>query len=101
MAGFVLDQTSLVTCPHTSGMATPDQTDTRVTLSGKPLMTVGRTYTIGGCPQNTPCSKAVWIKGSDTVTASGLPIALDNGTSLVVPVGSLKPMMFQQRVQAK
>lgn len=101
MAGFILDQSSYITCPHTSGIATPDQTDTRVTLSGQPLMTVARPYTIGGCPQNTPCSKAAWIKGSEKVTASGFPVALDNGTSLVVPGGSLKPMMFQRRVQAK
>jgi hypothetical protein len=100
MAGFILDQSSSVACPH-FGSATPAQADTRVTLSGQPLMTVVRTYTIGGCPQNTPCSMGVWIKGSETVTAGGLPVALDNGTSLVVPGGSLKPLMFQRRVQAK
>lgn len=98
--GFVLDQTSYLTCPHSTGIATPDQVDSRVTLSGMPLMTVARPYTIGGCPQNTPCSKAVWMKGSAHVTASGLPVAIHDGTSLVVPGGSLKAMVYQRRVEA-
>ena len=99
--GFILDQSSQVTCPHTSGVATPNQSDTRVTLSGQPLVTVAHSYTIAGCPQNTPCSTATWVTGSQRVTASGAPVALDDGTSLVVPAGSLKPLMFQNRVQAK
>lgn len=99
--GFILDQTSFITCPHTTGIATPDQADTRVTVGGKPLMTVARTYTIAGCPQNTPCSKAVWIKGAARVTASGLPVAIHDGESMCVPPGSLKPMVFQMRVEAE
>lgn len=99
--GFILDRTSFITCPHVSGIATPDQTDVRVTVGGQPLMTVARMYTIGGCPRNTPCSKAIWTKGAEHVTASGLPVAIHDGDSMCVPPGSLKPVVFQLRVQAK
>jgi hypothetical protein len=101
MTGCILDQISYVTCPHTTGIAKPDQCDTHVTVSGQPIMTVARMYSIAGCPQNTPCSKAMWIKGSTRVTASGLPVAIDDGQSMVIPGGSLKSLMFQRRVQAK
>jgi hypothetical protein len=101
MSGFILHQGAIITCPHTTGQATPDQTDVHVTLSGQALMTVARTYSIGGCPQNTPCTKAAWIKGATRVTASGLPVAIDNGQSLCVPPGELKPVSFQNKVTAE
>jgi hypothetical protein len=101
MSGFILHQGATITCPHTSGQARPDQTDVHVSLSGQALMTVARTYSIELCPQNTPCTKATWIKGATRVTASGLPVAIHNGQSMCVPPGELKPVFFQQKVSAE
>jgi hypothetical protein len=100
MSGFIIHEGAQVTCPHTTGQAFPDQTDLRVSVSGQAVMTVARSYTIAGCPQNTPCSKAAWIEGAQRVTASGLPVAIHNGQSLCVPSGKLNPVLFQQRVSA-
>jgi hypothetical protein len=100
MSGFIIHDGAYITCPHTSGVATPNQTDAHVTVSGQAIMTVVRTYKIGGCPQNTPCSAAMWTEGAEHVTASGLPVAINMGKSLCVPPGELKPQVFQQRVKA-
>jgi hypothetical protein len=100
MSGFIIHDGAYITCPHTSGVATPNQTDPHVTVSGQPIMTVVRTYKIGGCPQNTPCSAAMWIEGAERVTASNVPVAISTGKSLCVPPGELKPQIFQQRVKA-
>jgi hypothetical protein len=100
MSGFIIHEGALVTCPHTTGQASPDQVDTRVSVSGQAIMTLTRTYTITGCPQSTPCSKASWISGAHRVTASGFPVAIHNGQSVCIPLGSLKPQLFQQRAAA-
>ena len=100
MSGFIIHDGALLTCPHTTGQASPDQVDTRVSVSGQAIMTLTRTYTITGCLQNTPCSKASWVTGSKRVTASGSPVAIHNGQSLCIPSGSLKPQRFQQRASA-
>jgi hypothetical protein len=100
MTGFIIHEGAYITCPHTSGIATPNQTDTHVTVSGQPIMTVVRTYKIGGCPQNAPCSSAMWTEGAKHVKASGLAVAINTGKSLCVPLGELKPQFFQQRVKA-
>jgi len=100
MSGFIIHDGALLTCPHTTGQASPDQVDTRVSVSGQAIMTLMRTYTIKGCPQTPPCSKAAWIKGAQRVTAGGFPVAVHNGQSLCVPSGSLKAQLFQQRASA-
>jgi hypothetical protein len=100
MSGFVIHDAAYITCPHTVGTATPNQTDPHVKVFGQPIMTVVRTYQIKGCTQNTPCSSAVWIEGAGHVRASGLPVAISTGKSLCVPPGDLKPQFFQQRVKA-
>jgi hypothetical protein len=101
MAGFIIHKDALITCPHTSGIAQADQPDTRVKVSGFPIMTILRNYTITLCPQNTPCTKATWTKGALRVTASGFAVAINNGVSICVPPGALKPEQFQQRVKAE
>ena len=100
MAGYIIHDGAYITCPHTSGVATPNQTDPHVKVSGQPVMTIVRTYKIAGCPQNTPCSAAVWTKGAEHVTASGLQVAISTGDSQCVPPGAHKPQVFQQRVKA-
>jgi hypothetical protein len=105
MAGHILHEGALLLCRHPPGSATPDQTDTRVTVSGQAVMTVARTYTVSGCALNStnspPCTTASWLKGAERVIASGLPVAIDSGQSLCMPSGgTLDPKLFQKRVTA-
>src|SRR5262245_60879575 len=104
MSGFILHENALVLCQHPPGNARPDQTDTRVTVSGQAVMTVARTYTVTGCAlsgTSPQCSTAAWLKGATRVFASGLSVAIDSGQSLCVPSGArLDPKLFQQRVKA-
>ena len=103
--GYILHDGALVACQHPPGLAQPDQTDPRVTVSGQAVVTVSRTYTVTGCNLETtnspPCKKASWLQGAQRVTASGLAVAIDSGVSLCTPsLGTLDPKVFQQRVTA-
>jgi hypothetical protein len=105
MSGYILHDGAIVACRHPPGLAQPDQTDTRVTVSGRKVMTVSRTYTVSGCALNSTnspaCTKASWLQGAQRVTASGLAVAIDSGESLCTPSnGTLDPRVFQQRVTA-
>jgi hypothetical protein len=96
---------ALVACDHAPGIANADSPDPRVKVSGMPVMTVLRTYTITGCAlQSTtspPCVSGMWIKGAQHVLVGGLPVAIDNGQSLcLTSFGKLNPRIVQQRVQA-
>jgi hypothetical protein len=103
--GFVLHEGAVVACRHPPGLATPDSTDTRVTVSGQKVMTVLRLYTVAGCNLNStnspPCTKASWLQGAQRVTAGGLAVAIDSGTSQCTPsLATLDPQVFQRRVTA-
>ena len=105
MAGNILHDGALVLCKHPPGSANPDQTDTRVSVSGQQVMTVGRTYTVSGCALNgtnsPPCTTASWLTGAQRVFASGLAVAIDSGQSMCLPSGApLDPKLFQKRVTA-
>jgi hypothetical protein len=105
VAGHILHEGALVLCQHPPGSATPDQTDTRVSVSGQAVMTVARTYTVTACAlesgNSPPCKTATWIKGAERVFASGLAVAIHNGESLCATSGGrLDPKVFQTRVTA-
>ena len=105
MAGYVLHEGAVVFCKHPPGVATPDSTDTRVSVSGQKVMTVLRTYTVKNCLRNgtnsPPCASGQWTKGAKHVTASGFALAIDSGQSVCVTSGDpLDPKVFQQRVTA-
>jgi len=105
MAGHILHEGALVLCQHPPGDARPDQTDTRVAVSGQAVMTVARQYTITGCAlesgNSPPCKTGTWIKGAGRVFASGLAVAIDTGESLCATSGGrLDPKVFQKRVTA-
>jgi hypothetical protein len=105
VAGNILHQGALVLCKHPPGSASPDQADPRVSVSGQPIMTVARRYTVIGCALNgttsPPCTTAAWLTGAERVLASGLPVAIPSGQSLCMPSAAiLDPKTFQQRVTA-
>jgi len=99
MSGFVIDQSSLLTCPH-SVPATPNQVDARVSVMGAPIVTLAHTYKIG-CPTNSPCTVGVWVQGANKVLASGFPVAISTGTSQIAPPPrKFTVLLTQQRVKA-
>jgi hypothetical protein len=101
MAAFILHKDAYVTCPHVSGIAQAIAPDARVSVSGMPIMTVLRTYSIAGCPRNTPCTAATLTSGAQRVFASGVAVATDASSSLCAPTGgSLAPRIVQRRVTA-
>jgi hypothetical protein len=105
VAGYVLHEGAVVACKHPPGLATPDQTDTHVSVSGQKVMTVLRTYTVANCLRNgtnsPPCATAQWLKGAERVFASGFALAIDSGQSVCLTSGEpLDPKVFQQRVKA-
>jgi hypothetical protein len=105
MPGYILHKDALVACKHAPGLAHADQPDLHVSVSGMPVMTVLRSYTVIGCALNgtnsPPCTKAMWTAGAQRVFAGGFPVAIDTGQSLCLPSGQpLDPKTFQQRVKA-
>lgn len=105
MAGFIMHKDALVVCDHSPGIANADSPEPRVKVSGMPVMTVLRTYTITGCGLQSSstsfCATGAWTKGAQRVFAGGLPVAIDNGQSLCATTfGKLNARVVQQRVQA-
>jgi len=105
MAGNIMHKDALVACDHAPGIAKADSPDQRVKVSGQPVMTVLRSYTITGCAltgtTSTACVSGMWLKGAQHVLVGGLPVAIDNGTSICLASGGkLNPKIVQQRVQA-
>jgi hypothetical protein len=104
--GFIMHKDALVACDHAPGIATADSPDLRVKVSGMPVMTVLRSYTVTGCALNgtssPPCASGMWIQGAQHVLVGGFPVAVDDGKSVcLTSFGKLNPRVVQQRVQAK
>jgi hypothetical protein len=100
MPGLVITRDSTLACPHGSGSARALLPDTRVKIGGSPIMAVTRPYVIEHCGASTPCATASWITGAGRVTASGLAVAINTGTSEVKPAGMLAPIAVQGTVSA-
>lgn len=105
MPGAVMHLGASVTCAH-GGPATPTAPYTRVTLGGRPVVTVAAPYTIAYC--NLPpaaaalrCSAGQWLAGSTRVFAGGRALVLDSSPSLCVPNGAAMVVLeCQARVTA-
>jgi hypothetical protein len=103
--GYILHDGATIACQHPPGLASPLQTDPRVTVSGQAVVTLSSQYTVDGCALSSSttnfCKQASWLTGAQRVTASSGPVAIDSGSSLCTPSGGvLDPKVFQQRVTA-
>ena len=100
MPGFVLDVAATVKCIH-GGVATPQAPNPRVLVSGKPTVTVTTPYQVVGCPQQAPCTAALFKSASLRVQSGGLPLLLADSQAQCVPSGApLVPSIMQTRVLA-
>lgn len=105
MAGFIMHKDALVACDHAPGIATANAPDSRVKVSGMPVVTVLSSYTVTACAlqgnSSNPCASGMWTKGAQHVLVGGLPVAIDSGQSVCqTSFGKLNPRIVQQRVQA-
>lgn len=92
MPGYLLHLGATVLCAH-GGQAQPTATDTRVTVSGQPIVTQAAPYSVAGCPfvagtTPMPCVTVQWIVGAMRVTASGVPVLLQTSQAVCAPNGT-------------
>lgn len=105
MGGAILHLGASITCSH-GGPATPSAPYARVTVSGRPVVTVAMPYVIDYCNLPAPatalrCTAGEWLQGSTRVFAGGRPLALDNSPSMCVPNGAAMLVLeCQMRVTA-
>ncbi len=106
MPGFLLHEGATVLCLH-AGQAQPVLPDPRVTVSGQPIVTQECVYTVGGCAMpppiagTGPCTVCTWITAATRVTASGIPVLLQDSQAVcVLPGTGLMITVTQTRVSA-
>jgi len=96
-------------CPHV-GQMMPVAANTRVLVSGQPVLTLGDVFLIAGCPfpapatPPSPCIKVQWISSATRVSVNGQPVILQESTGLCLnvsqaPQGPLNVTQTQVRVK--
>jgi hypothetical protein len=96
MPGFLLHVGATVLCAH-GGQAQPTSPDSRVLVSGQPIVLQPVPYTVAGCPFNVsgapvPCVTAQWTTGATRVMSNGMPVLLLDSQAITVPNGT--PLMI-------
>jgi hypothetical protein len=96
MPGFLLHVGATVLCAH-GGQAQPTSPDSRVLVSGQPIVLQPMPYTVAGCPFNVsgapvPCVTAQWTTGATRVMSNGMPVLLLDSQAITVPNGT--PLMI-------
>ena len=104
MPGFILTESSLVSCLH-QGKAAPAAGFPRVKLGGSAVVLQSVPYTISGCPfppnSGGPCATGTWSSGSTRVKANNQPLALMATPGTCVPTGvPMTATQTQSRVRA-
>ncbi|MBB3178409.1 hypothetical protein [Variovorax sp. Sphag1AA] len=92
MPGFLLDQTSMVTCMH-AGQAKATVPFPRVTLSKQAVVTQTSAYMVSACAFNvsgapSPCVSAMWTTVATRVKAGGAAVLLVDSQAQCVPNGT-------------
>jgi len=96
MPGFLLHVGATVLCAH-GGQAQPASPDSRVLVSGQPIVLQPMPYTVAGCPFNVsgapvPCVTAQWTTGATRIMSNGMPVLLLDSQAITVPNGT--PLMI-------
>lgn len=86
MVGFVLHVGASAICPH-AGQISAITTNTRVLVSGQPVVTQPDTFTVVGCPFSTPagphpCVITKWIVPATRVLVNRKPVILQNSVGI-------------------
>jgi uncharacterized Zn-binding protein involved in type VI secretion len=100
MPGFIITKGATLNCPHQTG-ATPIVTDLHVRIEGQPIVLQQQPYTFPTCTAGqSKCTAGSWTMGAGRVKASGTPVAISTGISLIAPAGAFSVLLTQQRVKA-
>jgi len=106
MPGFILHEGAVVLCLH-AGTAEPIVTNPRVQVNGQPITVQSSVYTVAGCTlppppvANGPCVTCTWVMAAARVTASGVPVLLQDSIAVCVPTGTGVEVVYSQvRVKA-
>lgn len=88
MTGFLVHVGASIICIH-GGQVTPITSNTRVFVSGQPIVTSGDTYLVAGCsfvipPSGPlhPCVTTQWLVPSLRITINGQPAILQDSSGL-------------------
>jgi len=105
MPGFLVHAKANVLCPHV-GQAKPTTVNPSVKVDGEFTVTLKSPYTIANCglsgSGSPPGATANWLVAAQSVTSGGVPLLLQDSTSLCVPTGAqLKVATTQVRVKAR
>jgi uncharacterized Zn-binding protein involved in type VI secretion len=102
---FLLHVGATAICPH-GGQVSVIPSNTRVTVSGQPVATIGDQFMIAGCsfvvgtvPQ--PCLQVQWLVPATRVTVNGQPVILQTSSGLcqgAAPQGPPNVIVTQVRV---
>lgn len=105
MPGYLLHLGATVLCMH-GGSAEPVVPNERVTVSGQPIVTQTCVYTVAGCALPPPivaigpCVTCTWITAATRVTASRIPVLLEDSQAIcVLPATGLNIVETQTRVK--
>jgi len=92
MPGFLLHQGATVMCLH-GGQAQPTAPNSRVKVSGQPIVMQPSPHTVAGCPfalgaVASPCVTAQWVTAAARVRANGMPVLLQDSQAVCAPNGT-------------
>jgi uncharacterized Zn-binding protein involved in type VI secretion len=100
MSGLVITKSSVLNCPH-STPAKADMSSPRVKAAGQPVILQGHLYSFPTCTAGqSKCTSGSWTVGALRVKASGLPVAISTGVSVIAPPGVFSVVTVQPRVKA-
>ena len=107
MASYLLNVGATVSCSH-SGSATPQSSNSRVSICGQNIVTINDVYSITGCAMpppnagNGPCATATWWAGAARVKAGGQPVLLFDSSATCAPTATpLQVLQTQTRVRGQ
>ncbi|MFQ5603168.1 MAG: hypothetical protein ACE5HS_07860 [bacterium] len=109
MPGLFYHVNATAQCPH-AGQISVVSSNTRVTVSGQPVATLGDNYPIAGCPftvpgpKPQPCIKVQWLVPAVRVKVMGQPVILQTSSGIClsaeqIPQGPPNILATQTRVQ--
>ncbi|MDH3657593.1 MAG: DUF4280 domain-containing protein [Nitrosopumilus sp.] len=109
MSSEIVQVGATITCPH-MGNVTAITSNTRVKVSGQPVVTMSDTFTVAGCtflatsPSPQPCILVRWLVPATRVRINGQQVILKTSTGICqsaaqAPQGPPNILVTQPRVK--
>ena len=107
MSGHIVHVGATLICPH-MGTVTAITSNTRVMVSGQPVVTMSDTFTVAGCALSSssipPCVLVKWLVPATRVLVNGKPVILKTSSGICqsavqAPQGPPNILVTQPRVK--